>query len=90
MVSDEEVRRAAEDVLRELNLDGWQLAVEPALAAPTSTARQLRLHDDAGKEYAVVVDFQQAEDGTGGEDYKGAIRRQVQALLEIPPSPRPR
>lgn len=81
MVSDDEVRRAAEEVLTELKLDGWRLAVEPALASPTSTARQLRLHDDEGKEHAVVVDFQQAEGG-GDEDYRGAIRRQVRALLE--------
>lgn len=82
---DEDVRRAAEEVLRELKLEGWRLDVEPALAAPTSSARQIRLYDDTGKDHPVVVDFQQVEGDGGGDqvaDYKAAIRRQVQTLLE--------
>ena len=91
MISDQEVRRAAEEVLRELSLEGWQLDVEPALAAPTPSFRQLRLHDDKGKEHVVVVDFLPAEAGGGDslESYKKVIRPQVQTLVETTSGPRP-
>ncbi|HWS87484.1 MAG TPA: hypothetical protein VN282_10995 [Pyrinomonadaceae bacterium] len=60
-------------------MDGWRVEVEPALAAPNEAARQLRLHDPAGTDRAVVVSFED-EGGEVVNDYKAEVKRQLEAL----------
>ena len=84
MLEDVEIKRAAEEAMRALKLEGRRVEVEPALASPHAAARQLRLYDPAGKDYAVAVEFRSAdgrEDADAGE-YREHITRQLGVLAE--------
>jgi len=68
-------------MLRGLGLAGWRVEVEPALGSPHPSARQLRLYDPAGKDYAVAVEFRDADrEDVGADDHRERITQQLRAF----------
>jgi hypothetical protein len=84
MLEEAEIKRAAEEAMRALKLEGWRVEVEPALGSPHAAARQLRLYDPSGKDDAVVVEFRDAdrrEEADAG-DLRERVTRQPRAFAE--------
>jgi hypothetical protein len=85
-MNDEQIKRAATEVLSELNLNERRFEIEPAMgAAIGESTRQIRLFDSDGNDRAVVVDFQDknGEIGNNFEEIKEKIRKQLQPLVEL-------
>lgn len=67
----------------EINLSEWRFEIEPALAAPSDDAGQIRFFEAGGNNKA--VDFQDKNGNVGSdfEEIKGKIRKQMETLVEI-------
>ena len=73
------ITHAAWEVLDELGHGGREFRVEPAMGAPGSDSRQIRVLDETGDGKAVVVNFEDTGDDL--EDIKARIREQLKVLI---------
>jgi cell fate (sporulation/competence/biofilm development) regulator YlbF (YheA/YmcA/DUF963 family) len=84
MLDEKIIKQATEEVLEDLGAGERRFEIEPAMGAPKSETRQIRVFDEDGTDRATVVDFQDKNGNVSiyFEDIKETIRKQLELLIK--------